>query len=326
MFSPNRRRFLQAAGTAPLSLACAGQLATTRACVAEDLSKPGFEIIDCHVHFYDPTREGGVPWPGKNDALLFRPMLPEHFRRAAQPLGVGGTVVVEASPLMEDNQWILDLAKDDSWINGLVGHLQPGSEDFSKHVRRFAKDDLFRGIRINYKLLAERLGEAPLVRDLELLAEHDLQLDVNGSPALLPHVDRLARKVPKLRVVINHLANVRIDGRTVDKAWRDGMLRAGEHEQVYCKVSALVEGTGRRDGTAPDDVEFYRPTLDVAWKAFGGDRLIYGSNWPVSLRFASYATVMKIVRTYFGEKGREASSKFFADNARKSYKWLVRKA
>src|SRR5438552_3423504 len=69
-------------------------------------------IIDTHTHFYDPARPQGVPWPTKSDTLLYRTVLPHHFQALTQRLGVTGTVVVEASPWLEDNQWILDLAKD----------------------------------------------------------------------------------------------------------------------------------------------------------------------------------------------------------------------
>ena len=70
-------------------------------------------IIDTHTHFYDPSRPQGVPWPGPENELLYRTVLPEHYRQIAEPEGVTGTVVVEASAWLDDNQWILDLAKDD---------------------------------------------------------------------------------------------------------------------------------------------------------------------------------------------------------------------
>src|SRR5688572_29594071 len=108
------------------------------------------QIIDCHTHFYDPSRPGGVPWPGKDDKVLYRTVLPKHFREVAGPLGVTGTVVVEASPLVEDNQWLLDLAKDEPWIVGIAGHLSPGGEGFGGHIERFAKTPLYRGIRVNH--------------------------------------------------------------------------------------------------------------------------------------------------------------------------------
>ena len=70
-------------------------------------------IIDTHTHFYDPTRPEGVPWPPADNELLYRTVLPEHHRALAAPEGVTGTVVVEASAWLADNQWILDLAAAD---------------------------------------------------------------------------------------------------------------------------------------------------------------------------------------------------------------------
>ena len=87
-------------------------------------------IIDTHTHFYDPTRPQGVPWPPKDDSVLYRRVLPRDFRALAEPLGITGTVVVEASPWEEDNQWILDLAAQDPFLLGLVGHLKPGRPEF----------------------------------------------------------------------------------------------------------------------------------------------------------------------------------------------------
>ena len=81
------------------------------------------------------------------------------------------------------------------------------------------------------------------------------------------------------------------------------------------KVSGLVEGTGRDDGSAPSDGTFYEPTLAAVWHSFGEDRVIFGSNWPVSARFASYATVFSIVASYARGLGPVAAEKYFSRNA-----------
>jgi L-fuconolactonase len=99
------------------------------------------------------------------------------------------------------------------------------------------------------------------------------------------------------------------------------METAAEQPNVYCKVSGLVEGTGRNDGTAPRHAAFYRPVLDSVWEFFGRDRLIYGSNWPVSARFAELAAVQGIADEYFTEKGPAAFENVFWKNARAAYKW-----
>ena len=93
-------------------------------------------IIDTHTHFYDPRRPEGIPWPGKDNELLYRPVLPQHHRALSQPEGVTGTVVVEASGWLEDNQYILDLAADDPWIVGLVGHIDPNRPEFAGEIER----------------------------------------------------------------------------------------------------------------------------------------------------------------------------------------------
>jgi L-fuconolactonase len=85
------------------------------------------------------------------------------------------------------------------------------------------------------------------------------------------------------------------------------------------KVSGLVEGTGRADGTAPADAAYYRPTLDAVWSRFGGERVIFGSNWPVCTRFASYATVLEVVRSYVDAKGATAARAYFSGNATRVY-------
>ncbi len=282
-------------------------------------------IIDCHTHFYDPSRPGGVPWPGKDDKVLYRTVLPKHFREVAAPLGVTGTVVVEASPLVEDNQWLIDLAKDDPWIVGVVGHLSPGGEGFAGRVRRFAKSPLYRGIRVNHADLKRGLENETFLNDLKRLADADLQLDLNGGPDLPADVARTAERVKNLRIVVNHCANLKIDGKAPPADWLAGMKAAAGHENVWCKVSALVEGASRGGQPAPKDAEFYRPLLDALWSIFGEDRLIYGSNWPVSERFGSYETVFAIAATYFRGKGEAAAEKFFAKNALAAYKWRTRR-
>jgi predicted TIM-barrel fold metal-dependent hydrolase len=286
----------------------------------------GMQIVDTHTHFYDPGRPQGVPWPGKDDKSLYRPVLPAHFEEFAKPLGVTGTVVVEASPWLEDNQWILDLAEKDPFVLGLVGNLTPGKPEFAGHLKRFSANPLFRGIRVNAAPLKTGLDEAAYIADLKRMVDADLELDINGGPELLPLVDKLAEKLPRLRIVINHLANVKIDGPNLIPEWVAGMKAAASHPQVYLKVSALVESAARDGNQAPRDSAYYAPILESVWQAFGEDRLIYGSNWPVSDRAADYATVLKIVTEFFQAKGKSATEKFFARNAKAAYKYPDRKA
>ncbi len=278
-------------------------------------------IIDTHTHFYDPSRPQGVPWPNPNDEVLYRRVLPEDYKALAVPEGVKGTVIVEASEWVEDNQWILNLAANEPLIVGFVGHLQPGAEDFGKNLERFAADPLFRGIRPRGANI-KNIQKGTFLADIEKLAANDLELDLLLGPEGLTDVAFLAKHVPELRIVINHIAGVRIDGDTPDSVWVEGMQMVAAYPNVYCKVSGLVETT--QDKPSPVDMGYYTPTLDVLWEAFGEDRLVYGSNWPVSERFADYATVQRIVAEYFKTKGQQATEKYFWKNSKAAYKWIAR--
>lgn len=308
----SRRAALVAGAVGAAALTAAGE----RALAFAEENPP---TIDAHTHFYDPTRPQGVPWPDKQDEVLYRPVLPPEFKQLTNGYHVTGTIVIEASPWVEDNQWLLDLSAREPLIVGVVGRLDPFSDDFPELLRRFAKNRRFRGLRIGHDDVRKGLDEAGFLDNLRLLVDENLELDVNGGPEMPADVARLAQLLPELRIVINHAANLPIDGRPVPQGWLRGMQAAARAEPVYCKVSALVEATGRTKGDAPADVDFYRPVLDALWNTFGEDRLIYGSNWPVSDRAAPYATLHHIVSAYFRGKGRRPWEKFLRDNAFDAY-------
>lgn len=288
----------------------------TLAAAALQVKEPA-AIIDTHTHFYDPTRPQGVPWPAPAEKQLYRTVLPPDFRKLAEPLGIRGTVVVEASPWVEDNQWLLDLAAREPFILGIVGNLDPLAADFAANVIRFAKNPKFRGIRVAGKQLIEHGKSAAYIDAIKRLADADLSLDLNGSSAYLAHIPALTRVVPGLRIIIDHVGSAGAP-QTLTQAWRDSIRAAGENESVFCKVSALAEQTKCEPGKAPADPNYYRPILDAVWSAFGEKRVIFGSNWPVSDRGTTLDKVLEIVRPFFVEKG--AAKQYFTDNARSAYR------
>lgn len=153
-------------------------------------------IIDTHTHFYDPTRPQGVPWPPKDDAVLYRRVLPRDFRALAEPLGITSTVVVEASPWEEDNQWILDLAAQDPFLIGLVGHLKPGQPGFQDQLLRFAAHRRFRGIRTGGWNGGLPLNDPNWKRDIALLADRNLSVDLIIGADQFPEAVRIAEAFP----------------------------------------------------------------------------------------------------------------------------------
>ena len=275
-------------------------------------------IIDTHTHFYDPSRPQGVPWPSPDSGQLYRTVLPEHYRALAESEGVTGTVVVEASAWLEDNQWILDLAEADPFIVGLVGHIDPARDAFADELARYADHPRFCGIRCGSDYFTEE-PEGDFLRDMALLASRDLVLDVLLGADQFPTLMTLAESLPALRIVINHIGHVPIDGSLPNEAWVAGTERLSQHDNVYMKVSAVMEQSTQQP--APTEDGFYAPTLEALWQVFGAERLIYGSNWPVCERAGSFADAFAIVRRFFDDKGLVAAQRYFGGNARAVYRW-----
>ena len=313
----NRRNFVVSSGAAVL--------ASSTLCRSGESQPPQTEpldVIDCHTHFYDPSRPQGVPWPAKG-TKLYRTVLPEHLRSLKQYHQVTGTVIVEASSWIEDNAWLLDLAKEDPFIVGIVGRLDPESADFADQVARFSENELFRGIRISSQQLQKLESQSELSK-LIPLAKQGLSLDVNGGPDTPAMIAKAAKQLTDLKFVLNHIGNVEISSSPPPSDWRSGIEQAAANTNVFCKISALVEGATRNGRAAPDDIEFYKPYIDVVWNAFGEDRVIYGSNWPVSESAADYYKLQKIISLYVADKGDQPTRKFFSRNASTAYRWIER--
>ena len=276
-------------------------------------------IIDTHTHFYDPTRPQGVPWPPRTDPL-YKPHLPEHFRSLTEKHGVVGTVVVEASSWIRDNQWILDLAKDNPVIVGFIGNLELGKPEFAGHLERFSANPVFRGLRLNGLVLTRNLGDRAFKDDLRRLSDRQLTLDLVGDTPMLPAIGRLAKLMPDLRIVIDHLPFREWDGDAT--ATRRTLTGIAGLQNVYAKISDVVR---RVDERIIEEPEFYRPGLDMLWELFGPDRAMFGSNWPVCERVAPYASIIKVVTEYFSTKKQLEAEKFFNTNSQAAYQWKPRR-
>ena len=258
--------------------------------------------------------------------------MPATYKALAVAEGVTGTVVVESSGHIEDNQWIIDLADDDPFIVGLVGHLDPFSDNFARDLERFSSSPIFNGFRLHMNCCHDYTGNPrqaddsvsdKLLESLELLKARDLALDFHGDYVSLDYVAELVRRVPGLRVVLNHIAEGRpIDGKEPNPEWARRVREIAVWPNICCKISALVQMT--EIIPAPADLEYYRPALEVLWNAFGQDRLIYASNWPQIERVSNFATAHRIVARYFETKGSEATEKYFWRNSRTVYQWTDR--
>ena len=276
-------------------------------------------IIDTHIHLYDTTRPQGLPWPPKDDEVLYRPVLTEHFDKVSDENGINATVIVEASKWIPDNQWVLDLVKHDpNRYIGLVCSLEIGTPDFKKHLTKLSKDGRFVGIRMRERPGGDSFFENEAVwSDLQLLSDRNQTLDVLMFQYSLDDVDMISKRLPKLKILINHVAGADIEGKPADPKWIAAVQKVAKNPNVNCKISGLFQQSHRQP--SPKNLSFYKPELDVLWEAFGEDRLIYGSNWPVTMRGGTYGEYLAVVKGCFADKSRAAREKFFFKNALKFY-------
>jgi len=276
-------------------------------------------IVDAHVHFVDPTRPGGVPFPAPGEPL-YRTTLPRHLRATAGLLGVSGAIAIEWSDRDADNQWLLDLAADDPFVLGVVGNLAPGTPGFAARLQRYVRRPRFVGIRCGTPWSPLTPSDPQFVFDLRLLADAGLAVDAvqvgGGGVDLLVTLVALLERAPELRVVIDHLPFPQPEDLVARGAYRRALRSLAERSQVYVKVSNVLP----RSGPVPRDPDAYTAVLDELFGLFGPDRIMYASNWPVSTRVAPYPDALQVVQAFVARWRPAIAERFFEGNARAAYR------
>ena len=304
----------------------AGVAAASVAPTLEAQPSPAIPIIDTHIHLFDPTRPQGAPYSGPKGGGPPVPALPARYRALAAPLGAVGAIKVEASPWIEDNLWVLQVAQQDPIIVGVIGNLEPEKPEFAEYLDRYRKNPLFRGIRCGNlwgRDFTAQVEMPAFVDGLRRLADADLVMDTaNPRLSLLQAIVRATDQVPTLRVVLDHLPALPPPETAADRATLDTMLRElGARPQVYVKLSSIIHSV---KGTISTDLGSYRGWLDRLMDVFGENRVIFGSDWPNSDGVAPVDKVFAIAKEYFATRPRTIAEKYFWRNSIAAYKWVKR--
>jgi L-fuconolactonase len=332
----NRREFVSALGILPFAAEAALTAQVVPPAEAARLraaSASPFPVIDTHIHVFDKTRAGGMPYPrdmpGGGEPPQGHVALPGRYKLVASPFGVVGAIIVEASPRLEDNFWILDVAKDNPIIVGLVGRIDPMDAAFPKNLERLVKNKLFIGIRDGQLTLG--LDKPEYLANLKRLADADCSLDVDTPSQGIAAPERLLKihdKVPSLRLVMDHLPGVtyrlkEYSDRAAMQTYVAHLKELGQRPQVYIKLSEVVRTF---DGKVATDLTVYKEWLDELWSIFGEDRIMFGSDWPQSesVEYNSYPNVIGVARAYVSSKSQTAMEKVFWKNSTKPYRWVQR--
>ena len=302
------------------------QLTSGLAAAQLDFGETPIPVIDAHTHFFDPRRPEGIVWP-KKEVSFYRPVLPDEFIKLTKPFNVKGTVVVESSARMEDNDWAFTMSEKNPIIVGYVGRLTPGTPDFPILLEKYRKNPLFLGIRISFAIANTAMAQPQVLADLKIMANAGLQIDLGGAPnqlhLTLIQLAKISDRIPNLRMVLNHLPMPRPENKEDFELLKTGFEEMKHHLNIYGKLSQVIRTV---DQSVPTDLEYWRDALDEVYAVFGPDRVIYGSNWPASLLTTEYPPVFNLVQKYFAGKGREVSEKYFWKNSLKAYRWVKRDA
>ncbi|MFI6535024.1 amidohydrolase family protein [Nonomuraea sp. NPDC050547] len=260
-------------------------------------------IVDAHQHFWN-LETGDYPWLTPDAGVLYRTYAPEHLAPELAATGVQATVLVQAADSSAETEAMLALADAHDFIAGVVGWIPlTDPDEAAKAIERYGSHRKFVGVRhlIHEEPDPDWLVGEGVLESLGVLADSGLAFDVVSLlPRHLEHVVTLATRHPALRIVIDHLSKPRIkDGGW--QPWAEQMTAAAAFPNVYAKVSGLVTEADHAGWT----VEDLRPYVAHAVEAFGPERLMFGSDWPVALLAADYRTVYETALALVGEEGRD---------------------
>lgn len=274
----------------------------------------GPPLIDSHVHFWDPHRLD-YPWLAELPPLN-RPFTPRNLADAApEPTDV---IFVEAGcaerHARDEIAWVRSEAGRRPWIRGVVAHVPLEDTAATQAViGRYANDSFVVGVRRNIQ--DEPAGftrHAAFRAGVGLLGEAGLPFDACVREHQLPELIELAAACPDTVIVLDHLGKPSADQPTA--TWRRALRALAEHGNVVCKLSGLA--TEAAPGTGPESlVAMVREALD----AFGPDRCLYGSDWPVMTLATRYGTWLDVVRTALVPFGDTATDAVLRSNAARVY-------
>lgn len=270
--------------------------------------------IDAHQHFwrYDPVN---YDWITDDMHVIRRDFLPADLYQVLSANGVDGCVAVQAEQTEAETQRLIDFAGTHSFIKGVVGWTDLRSNSLEERLEHYSSFPIVKGFR--YVLQ----GEAPafmldlaFVEGLKSLHAHGFAYDILVFPQHLSAVLQLLDQCPDHRFVIDHIAKPMISKKVIDE-WAVNMKSIAAHPNVYCKVSGMVTEADWSNWT-PADIA---PYLNVVVDAFGMERLMFGSDWPVCLVASSYERWMGVLSDYFKNFSERDQASFFGENAIRFY-------
>jgi L-fuconolactonase len=272
--------------------------------------------IDSHQHFwrYDSQRDG---WITDEMSILRQDFLPDDLIPQLRANEIDGSVAVQADQSEKETAFLLELAGRYSEIKGVVGWVNLSARDVPDRLEHFSRFEKLCGFR---HIAQSEPDDAFLLREdfkrgIGCLSRYNFSYDILIYPKQLPAAIKLVDGFPEQRFVIDHLAKPLIRTREI-VSWTQQIRAIATNLNVCCKLSGLITEAGRRDWRADD----FRPYLDVVFEAFGPERLMFGSDWPVCLLAGTYRQVRELIADYVRDLPVQQQHQVFGLNAISFYR------
>ena len=278
-------------------------------------------IIDSHQHFWKldlPFEHGWLYEPQHKP--ICRDFLPADLKTHLLATGVTKTVFVQTQHDIAENRWVLEMTKDHDFIAGVVGWVDLASESCEDQLSEFVGNPKFVGIR--HVTQAEPddnfIVRPDIMRGLKVLQKHQVPFDLLFFTQHLKHAATLAAALPVLPMVIDHLSKPRIKDQDIHD-WSTDLRRAAKFSNVYCKLSGMVTEADWKKWKPAD----LKPYVEIALEAFGPERCMFGSDWPVCELAGSYETVFSTLRELTQTLSPSEQNLIFGETAKRFYRLQV---
>lgn len=247
--------------------------------------------IDAHQHFWK-YNENDYVWMGAEHAPIRRDFLPDDLEPLLDSIGFDGSIAVQARQTTTETEWLLSLAETHPRVRGVVGWVDLCSPEIGAQIERFAPHPALVGVR---HVVHDEPDDGFVTRrdfqnGVSLLAPAGLTYDLLLFPQHIRPSTRLVDRFPKQRFVVDHIAKPEIAA-GVYEPWATDLRDIARRENVWCKLSGMVTEADPSEWTPQD----FTPYVDIVLEAFGADRVMIGSDWPVCTLAGEYKAVMDIV-------------------------------
>ena len=273
--------------------------------------------IDSHQHFwkFDPVRDA---WITPDMHVIQRDFLPGDLQPILEQNSIDGCIAVQADQSEDENDFLLDLAKNHDFIRGVVGWVDLRSTEIEQRLDYYKRHPKLKGFRHVLQGEHDRalMLRPSFKRGIGYLSAYGYTYDILIYPDQLGYTRDFVATFPDQPFVLDHIAKPHIKDRFITEEWKAAIRAVAAHPNLYCKISGMVTEADWRNWKP----EHFRVYLDTIVEAFGTDRIMYGSDWPVCLVAASYAQVKQIVADYFATFSEAEQAAFFGGNAIKFYK------